>query len=125
MTCNLSSAERGSGWTRGTIFILLVFSTPSVSTLTPTVLPPDPTETSPTDAADTLVLGLERWEVGLVLGNVVVILSLLLCVCTMIVCVARRQRQSHRDPEHFLLKEIEDELVESPSIFACACTNVC
>ena len=92
-----------------------------MSTLSPTVLPPHSTETSPTDAPDTTVLGLERWGVGLVIGNVVVILSLLLCVCIMIVCVARRQRQSHHDPEHFLLKEMEDEFVESSGTFACAC----
>lgn len=97
----------------------------------PSIVSPDSTETPPsaTDPADTLVLGLEVWEVGLIATNMAVILVLLLCVCTMTVCVFRRQRHGHRNPasEHFLLKEMEEddkELVDSPGTqhaYACKC----
>ena len=76
--------------------------TPTSSTIVP-----QSTDTPSTDN-DSVVLGLELWEVGLIAANAVVILALMLCMCTL--CLSRKRRaNSHHghDSEHFPLQEID------------------
>ena len=105
------------------VYINILFNTVSSSTM---IDSPQPTEAPPTSkSSDTVLLGLEAWEVGLVATNIAVILLLFVCVCGVALCVTRRRSNGHQHPEHIPLKEMEEEeeeeeeFVDFPS--ACVC----
>ena len=63
----------------------------------------------PSGDPDSLLFGLEPWEVGLIAANMAAVLALFLCMCIAIVCVSRKCRHMPRDPELLPLKKTEGE----------------